>query len=296
MRRLQIHAYRQDVKIFSGRHGGSIRPCVLCGWRYNATVRKAPLLLLLAPAFAHSDDGGLTNGGAPRLLGHHPSIRMARERVVVTIRPQGYHVDATFVFRNEGAACAVRMGFPDENEPNESDPGPGVWAKPTASLEHFRSWVDGKAVATTLVRNVKDATTWHTKRVAFGRGATRRVRVAYDADGGGATNSGAKTIRQANYVMRTGASWKGRIGRAELVVRFAPGTLAGEIRPVDAGILKEGPYALTDWGRLATGTVFWNGFATPTVHGRELRFVRRDFEPGEDDDVNVYFGYGHVFK
>ena len=178
------------------------------------------------------------------------------------------------------------------------DPGPGHWAKPQASLERFRSWVDGKAVATSLVRSMSDAKVWHVKRVAFGKGATRRVRVAYDADGGGATNSeGAQYIRQASYVMHTGASWKGPIGVAELVVRFAPGTLAGTLRPIDSAILKvDTPFELSDWGELAGGTVFWSGFATPTVHGREMRFVRRRFEPGEDDDVNVYFGFRHRFQ
>ena len=79
-------------------------------------MRRAPFLILLVlPALARSDDGFITDGGAPRLMGRHPSIRMARERVVVTIRPQGYHVDVTFQFQNDGAACAVRMGFPDED-------------------------------------------------------------------------------------------------------------------------------------------------------------------------------------
>lgn len=262
------------------------------------SVRKAPLLLFLfLPVLSRADDGFLTNSGAPKLMARHPSIRMDRERVVVEIRPKGYHVDATFTFVNDGPACAVRMGFPDETSPNEDDPGPGVKAPPRAALDHFRSWVDGRAVTTSLVRNTSDAKTWHVKRVAFAKGGTRRIRVVYDADGGGATNSeNGRYIRQANYVMRTGASWKGPIGLAELIVRFTPGSLAGELRPVSTGVLKDvSPYALSDWGKLSSGAVFWEGFAEPTVHGRELRFVRRRFKPGEDDDVNVYFGFGHRF-
>ena len=135
---------------------------------------------------------------------------------------------------------------------------------------------------------------WHAKDVAFRRGATRTVRVAYDADGGGATSSD-KSVREAAYVLHTGASWRGPIGSAEVVVRFPKGILKGPIRLLGRKGERRG-YDLKDWARRPKGTVVWKGYAKPTVHGRETRFVRRAFEPRKAGDVSVVFGYGHEFK
>lgn len=266
-------------------------------------VRIAPFLTFLALSVAaHADDGFLTYGGSPRLLSNHPSIRMARERVVIDVRPEGYHVEATFVFRNDGPACNVRMGFPDRDDnpdtialdQREQAKAAGQNAPALTALKGFRSWVDGKPVKTLLLPDANGYWAWHAKDVAFRRGATRTVRVAYDADGGGATAS-PKYVREAAYVLHTGASWHGPIGHAEVVVRFAKGTLGGPIRLVRLKGKTTG-YDLTDWAKRPKGAVVWKGYAKPTVHGREIRFVRRSFEPKRADDVSVVFGYGHEFR
>ena len=193
------------------------------------------------------------------------------------------------------------MGFPDRGDGGDAtvfyedaDEAKSHGKKPKTyeGLEHFRSWVDGRPVKTGLVpESSKDPgpESWHTKRVDFPKGGTRIVRVAYDAGGRGATSDRKNLyIEEASYVLHTGASWKGPIGYAEVVVRFPCGP-----RPRPVSLRRLGlkfANELKDWHARPKGTVVWSGFAKPTVHGNELRFVRRSFEPMKADDVDVSYG------
>lgn len=271
-------------------------------------MRQAPFLALLAflTVAARADDGALTYGGAPRLLSKHPSIRMVSESVTIDVLKQGYRVEATFVFRNEGSACQVRMGFPDRGdgadgtvfgEETEDAAGKGRPRPVYEGLEGFASSVDGKKAITKLVPDGQGSQSWHTKTVAFGRNQTRTVRVRYLADGGGATASGAGYLRELGYVLHTGASWKGPIGYAAVLVRFAPGTLKGPMLRFDARKLgRLSPFDLTDLRRRPKGTVFWKGPARPRKTANSLLFVRRDFEPRERDDIDLWFGFPHRYS
>ncbi len=248
-------------------------------------VRNAPSLVFLfvLAGAARADDAFLTYGGTPRLMSNHPSIRMGRERVVIDLKGRGYHVDATFEFRNDGPACSVRMGFPVQGYADGSDDKEGV-------LRRFRSWVDGRSVPTAFLRDAKDkdqATGWRVKAVAFRRGETKRVRVAYDASGDSQAKDGF--LRKASYTLHTGASWHGPIGFAEVIVRAPSSVLKGRLRPMaDDGV--KSPDDL-NWLRLPAGTIVWSGFAKPTVHERELRFVRSRFDPTKEDDVDLTYGF-----
>ena len=252
--------------------------------------RSLILTSLALSSIALADDGAMSFGGSPRLLTTHPSVRMARERVVVTVKPQGYHVDALFVFKNDGPGCKVRMGFPDQgvgadetsfDEMNAEAKAHGRKPTPFVGLEHFKSWVDGRETATQLVAD-DGAKSWHVKTVDFPAHGTRQVRVVYDAEGGGITEGGPG-VEQASYVMHTGASWKGTIGLAELVVRFPQGA---KPKPVSLKSLHaKDPRDLKDWGTRPQSTVVWSGFAPPKVVGNELRFTRRNLEPTKASDV-----------
>jgi hypothetical protein len=176
--------------------------------------RISSLLFVFIWAFcaAWADDGassGLT--GSVQLLDSHPTIRMVSEVVRVSL-PKA-KVRASFVFRNEGPATTVRMAFPEE--------GYGDVTTPTSqgdSFEFFRSYVDGKRVKVTRVVD-KERTgeaeyhVWWVKRVHFGRGQTRRVVCEYE--GGGSRSSYG--WYGWSYTLKTGASWKGTIGRARII-------------------------------------------------------------------------------
>src|SRR4028118_808793 len=79
---------------------------------------------------ALANDAGISFGGSPRLLKGHPSVAMASEVIVMTIDEEKVTVDCNFVFKNNGKATQVRMGFPDEGQ-GEDDPDEGEldWKK-----------------------------------------------------------------------------------------------------------------------------------------------------------------------
>jgi hypothetical protein len=168
-------------------------------------------LWLAAPALP--DDGAVEGvGGALRAMGEHSSVVMESETVNVVISPKGADVHCVFIFRNDGPAAAVKMGFPEQGW------GHGDVDHPSG-FSWFRSWVDGQPVRTRIEGlrvNHRDGSweRWRTKVVHFASGQRRRVEVRY-RDGIGGVSDGSRFF---TYVMRTGASWKGKIGHAKVVI------------------------------------------------------------------------------
>lgn len=240
---------------------------------------------------ALGNDGGISFGGSPRLLSGHPSVAMASEVVVMTVGDEKVTVDCNFVFKNSGKATQVRMGFPDEGQ-GEQDPDQGDtdWKKHKVfgSFRTFRSWVDGRAVPTKVVHAATPGKFWHTKVVRFGAGQTRRVRDVYTVNiGGGITAKSMGSVRQASYILHTGSSWRGNIGRSEIIVHFSRAYPANlRLRPLGK---QDGRSA--DWDRYGKATLLWKGPTAPRMRGRTLRFVRTNWRPTTADDIDLFFGY-----
>lgn len=212
---------------------------------------------------AVADDGSVeTVGGAVRLMKAHSSIRMVSETVKARVTRDFAEVDCVFVMKNEGATDTVLVGFPD------GDMGPYRGGGEEYEIEAFRSWVDGVEIQCRRVPAAEaqiPASTvgsWWTKVVVFPAGAVRRIRNQYavrptwhpnllesEAD----SIAGDLTFR---YILWTGASWKGPIGRADLAV-----TLEG-IPP--ERVIRTTPAA--------------------QQVGRTFRWTFRDFEPGSGDE------------
>jgi len=231
---------------------------------------------------------------------------MVSERIVIDVNKKGASYNCTFVFRNEGPACKVRMGFPDRGEGAEetsyfeqlSEATSKKRPKPVfQDLTNFKSYVNGKPVKTEVVPVEEKPESWHVKTVTFGKGQTLTVRDTFSADFGfGLTRNGAAERRR--YIMSTGASWKGKIGTAEVIVRFAKGLVPGQMRPYSLAKLMpkkdDNGFSYKGWPSLPKGAIVWTGFATPTVSGNQLRFFRRDFEPTKKSDIDLYFGWKKV--
>jgi len=212
---------------------------------------------------AVADDGSVeTVGGAVRLMKPHSSIRMVSETVKVRVTPGLAEVDCEFVMRNEGPTDTVLVGFPD------GDMGPYTGGGEEYEIEGFRSWVDGveakcqRLPAAEAQVAPSAVGSWWTKLVVFPAGAVRRIRNRYAVSPSWKPSLGeseADSIagdRTFRYILWTGASWKGPIGRAEIVV-----TLVGI--PLER----------------VTETI-------PTARqvGRAFRWTFRDFEPGEGEE------------
>jgi len=243
---------------------------------------------------ALADDADISFGGSPRMLSGKTTVVMQSEVVTMTVGADDVDVDCRFVFRNDGPACTVRMGFPDSgrggSDPSEIESETG--RKSNGTFRSFTSYVDGKRVSTTIDRDGESkGNLWHVKVVHFNRGQTVNVRDVYRTIVSSQVNV-SPGYQGGNfstfYVLRTGASWAGKIGRAEVVVHMKrPGARAVRLASYAAAGNPD-PYKIA-WSKFPAGTVLWRGPSTPTVSGNTIRFVRSNFEPGYLDDVLLFF-------
>lgn len=177
-------------------------------------------LLGLLPGLALANDTALSvRGGLAGAMSEHPSIRMVTALITADLHNHYSLVQCEYLFRNEGPATTVSMGFP--SLPGYGDV-PDLEVAP--ELRDFRSWIDGKPVATRQVQQAKqegeDARRrWYVKEVPFAPGQERKVRNSYRQPNGH-VSTGEQFLP---YVLSTGASWHGPIGSVEVRVRWAEG-------------------------------------------------------------------------
>lgn len=260
---------------------------------FFASALSALTITVLSSTNAVADDGGISFGGNPHLLKGHPSIAMQSEVVKMDIGETLIKVDCTFVFRNDGAASTVRMGFPDQGlgaeEPYQGDPvptGPSLHG----TFLTYESYIDGKKVPTKIVPTDDRSLYWHTKTVTFKAKSSTVIRDVYTLKPGAQVTSENGMYRQTYYVLHTGASWHGPIGKAEVIVNFAPKAAAAPII-LKKQVLKEEDVPRTKWSVLPKGTMFYSGPCEPKVEGRTLTFVKTNFTPTKKDDIHLYYSW-----
>lgn len=147
--------------------------------------------------------------GVIKPMESHPSIVLRSQVVKIKLTPTHADVDCTFVLHNTGKATSVLIGFPES--------GGGAIEVPTTGFQYFRSYVDGKRVQVRVQEpKLRDMgySRWYLKRVHFRTGQTRVIRNVYRAPLGAISN-GEKFF---HYILVTGASWKGKIGRSDIIV------------------------------------------------------------------------------
>lgn len=223
-------------------------------------------VLLLASSVALANDSSFGAAGTPYPR-PTPSrdIRMVSESVTVRLSQQTARVTCLFVLANEGGSQRVRIGFPEETFGDVSERGLIRW---------FRSYVNDRPVAVkrVVIEPVDSGGTfaWWIKEVAFARGETKRIRNEYEIQ----LSENVLGIRWFSYILRTGASWKGRIGRATVTV---------DLGPVD-------PRTVIGLGTKPRGPEEAEMRLTPagaTLSGRTLRWQFTNFEPTRGHDVLV---------
>jgi len=241
------------------------------------------------------NDGALTMGGSPELLTGHPTVRMESELIKIWTDGQTVKADCQFVFKNSGPACEVKMGFPDAGL-GADDPYEGMGpeeTKPVSALDNFLSWVDGKAIKTKLEVN-KERHTWHTKMVHFPAHSTVRVRDTYRSRCGGGIflhTKGEGSLKEVGYIVHTGASWKGTIGRTEVRFTFAQPQFKHTKWVPFASVTKLKENAPVFQRTIAPNEVVWETTGTPTVAGNTVTWVRTNWKPTEKDDPSIAFDF-----
>jgi hypothetical protein len=144
---------------------------------------------------------------------------MVREDIFVKL-PDGT-VEARFVFKNEGPATTIQMGFPEESY-NVGKMKSGQKSR----FKYFKSWIDGKAVSvarkTASPRGSEDYRElyWWVKDVSFKAGETKVILNRYKTTPGGSYVDGG--YQEVTYIVSTGAPWKGTIGTANITFELGP--------------------------------------------------------------------------
>jgi len=252
-----------------------------------------PFLLLAGfcalGSVARADDAEVSYGGSPSALKGTGQVSMQSEVVLLDIGRDEVKVDCQFVFKNTGKACTLRMGFPDGDSTDAGlveDKSP-----PRSAFRSFSSFVDGRATATTLVSGKDWA--YHVKNVSFASHGIRRVREVYTVDLGGNV-SGNQT---AYYILETGASWHGPIGRMEVIARFrrskrahpTKGNMFQDVRVVSHKALGENASYETKWTRPDEEVVLFDGPGTPQTEHNVLRWIRTNIRPTSKDNIFLAF-------
>ena len=256
---------------------------------------------LLAVALVAADDSAITWSGSPKMLKGHPTVSMVSEKIVLTVHlgDNAYtDADCTFLFKNNGPACSVRVGFPDRtrgaDEGNfvKSGGNPDFPHPTFQELQNFKSWIDGKPVATSVVLSqdptVKGATyggSWHVKVVKFPANGSVTVRDTYRQPQSGGIGAGNIYLNQVQYIMSTGASWNGPIGEAEVDVHL-PSVLSA--KPIGS-LTNQSPYSYEKWDKMEAHQIFYTGFSTPEVSNETLVFKRSNFKPSVASDINIFW-------
>lgn len=198
------------------------RPRKLVHRRYLLPILLAASCLLPHPASAN-DAAFSGAGGTPvPMRGEHHSIAMQSEKIRIVADLHYYDTTVDFIFRNDGPATSVQMGFP------ESSYGDEQVEKKSAFLR-FNTWVDGRKVPAKRIvvsrgSDEEDKAYW-LKTVSFGRHQSHRVRVAYRSPMGGTTMWGTNAALVYDF---TGKNWKGEVERSDLEIRVkAPGLWLG---------------------------------------------------------------------
>ena len=182
----------------------------------SAATFAGPKGLVSCQPSARFDDGWWSSAGGIGSFGKsHPTIRMVGEDLRITLEEgSSPGVDVTFIFHNDGPATRVTMAFPEEYTAGRGK-----------SLDHFRTWVDSSpATASRKVIEKGDpddddsrgSAVW-LKEVPFAAGQTRTVRVAYSGIYGG----NAAGDVWLDYILKSGASWKGPIGACTITVNWS---------------------------------------------------------------------------
>jgi LPXTG-motif cell wall-anchored protein len=217
-----------------------------------ALIASLPGTPLYAPL---KDDASLGAVGYIVVPLDSDQVVMASESVQAEIRGDQAWVTCIFLFQNIGPATDVLMGFPQATRTPGGSP----------ELLDFRSYVDDEEVPDAFRPDVRreadrEFEGWYAFSVPFAAGQTRLVRNTYH----GRLTRHSNGERSFGYMLHTGASWHGPIGRGEIVVRWtsdrdvAPDTISASPPP-----LTTGPH--------------------------ELRWRFLDLEPSLEDDIGVAF-------
>lgn len=195
-------------------------PLPVSGRMRRMKTLLAGLLLAAAATADIAPEPLLTGGNAMAPRGKDIAVEMTWEEVDITPTAATNSVVAVFRLRNTAdAAVALQVGFPSYNE---------------IPLRDFQAEVDGKPQAATEEKerlNERRFLAWMCWTMEFAAGQERTVKVSYrvemehifpHSEYADLPDDLQRTIwpYRSGYVLRTGAGWKGNIGKAVIRIHY----------------------------------------------------------------------------
>jgi len=196
----------------------------------NKTITAVFFILFMSILISntcYSDDAyseGISGNASPMI--EHPTIRMVGESVKIKYEQYKIFVDANFTFYNEGISTTVLVGFPD-TEPFSPSDDPRREKREWNTLEDFHTYVENKEVNyedkyydIPVIRHEREYTKrekWKIKNVYFPSNSFVHTRVIYK---GGPSYSNSIGGSHYSYMIGTGRSWSGEIGKSTFTFVF----------------------------------------------------------------------------
>ncbi len=252
-------------------------------------VMLSALVLLSFPP-ALGNNAYLVAGGSAYRISSNDTVSMQSEVVKIHVGKHLARVDCRFVFVNNGPACTVRMGFPDQTNQPLTNPDRNL----RGSFLSYRSFVDGKKVTTKVVLDDDTGTefkVWHAKDVAFPANSTVVVQDSYVVRPGVVAVDDRTATKLVYYILHTASSWKGAVRRADVYVTFTKSALPGTPRFVRENKVQDKSNSeISEWWHNASdGTVLYSAPVSPKVDVRTLHFEMTDFRPTPEDNIALTY-------
>lgn len=258
------------------------------------------LVFSLFPFVAEANDGAFSIGpqGGTIYPENNEHIEMLEEEVVYD-EATGQFI-TIFLFRNtSGEAQSVIIGFPvapsedSEDEYSENPPTDNELMDEIKNTFKFQTWVDGKYISRELWKIGKGNRYKFafTTTVIFKPNQTIKIINKFKQGFGyGGDNMGG-SFSSIRYILRTGAYWKGNIGKAKIIFKLAnPHNLIPQTDTIYRNINSE-------YVSLTKEKYYWQSFKNPTsvdTINRIITWEFLDFEPDFDIDLTFITGYEGV--
>ena len=240
------------------------------------------LLLFLLPLQAFANDGYSGGVGETPMPRNSKDIIMEKEVVHVILHEDFAEVECAYQFKNTGKAQAVMMGFP-ERPHQDSDFLP---------ITIFRAYIDEKEIPVKMTEvtleqgqfgyeEYGEKSNWFIQEVPFEAGERKVVVNRYLGPHGGTVSPASSYMTNFAYILHTGATWKGKLGRSDVIVTFAGGFTWDSFK-ADAKAYEAIDYAVPQ-----------GEFVRPEGYRKTdtgVSWTFTDFEPkAPDDNISVGF-------
>lgn len=238
------------------------------------------ILAVLFPTTALADDASLGGTGETVYPVKNTDVVMQKEVIDIRVKDGKSYVTCRFYFKNSGKTAQLLMGFPSFQESRKGPYGDKYTKEDMKyigdlRLYRFRTYIDGRRIPVQTKKGMKKTAynkgegyypVWYAWNLRFKKGQTRKVTNTYWCYN---TYAAENNSEEADYILKTGAYWKGNIGSV-LVRMHLP-----EINPL---LLYSVDGLMPDY-YTADGTLVWN---------------KKDLEP--DRDIAMSFGQVSLYN